>query len=367
MKKIISALLVLAMLPTLAACGASPALKDARSKIAAIGEVDLDSGEAIAAAEESVMALDEEEREKLDSSALSAAREDYDALVLEAKRAETAEKLAGEWVQVGGEYLGESYTLSADGTLTAALFPEGGAQGSWTVSDDASAVVLSLGGGDKTLEIGQKDGAPFLSFGEAMFCPLDDLDAGRGETIRITLTPQNMADYLDEPAYIGELLHVRAYRSEYLTVGYHFPSRLYERGYTFLESTEPYDLRYTTRYVGDAPGRTPFYCGVFAMLEHSTDLDGKAENYPVREFSGGSCELRFARSEYVREVNLTAPLSGFYQREDHEANEEFSFDLVRTVVLDDGSEHESLFFTYTAAEPFFGDEDAAALYAKAAY
>ena len=73
MKKIISALLVLAMLPTLAACGASPALKDARSKIAAIGEVDLDSGEAIAAAEESVMALDEEEREKLDSSALSAA------------------------------------------------------------------------------------------------------------------------------------------------------------------------------------------------------------------------------------------------------------------------------------------------------
>lgn len=83
MKKTIAAILALVMILSLTACGKSEAAKAADAKIDAIGEVTLDSGTAIANAENAVKALSEEDLNALSGrSKLEKARDTYDALVL---------------------------------------------------------------------------------------------------------------------------------------------------------------------------------------------------------------------------------------------------------------------------------------------
>lgn len=83
MKKTIAAILALVMILALTACGKSEAAKAADAKIDAIGEVTLDSGTAIANAENAVKALSEEDLNALSGrSKLEKARDTYDALVL---------------------------------------------------------------------------------------------------------------------------------------------------------------------------------------------------------------------------------------------------------------------------------------------
>lgn len=79
----IIALLILLLALSLTACGKSQATTDAEDLINAIGEVTLDSGAMIEAAENAVAALSDEERETLTNmTALTAARDQYDALVI---------------------------------------------------------------------------------------------------------------------------------------------------------------------------------------------------------------------------------------------------------------------------------------------
>lgn len=89
MKKIGVVLLSLCLALTLTACAKSEAAQAVDDQIEAIGEVTLDSEAAIAAAEEAVEALAEEDREQLDNvDVLEQARADYENLVLEAQAAE---------------------------------------------------------------------------------------------------------------------------------------------------------------------------------------------------------------------------------------------------------------------------------------
>lgn len=62
MKKLIAFLLILTMAVSLCGCGKSSAVKNVEAQIAAIGEVSLDSGEAIAAAQQAFDALSEKEK-----------------------------------------------------------------------------------------------------------------------------------------------------------------------------------------------------------------------------------------------------------------------------------------------------------------
>ncbi|MFR5601114.1 MAG: hypothetical protein ACLTKI_01550 [Lachnospiraceae bacterium] len=86
MKKHLRYAVMLVMLLLLTACGKSEAAKTVDEQIAAIGEVTLDSESKIAAAEEAVEALAEEDKKQLENvEALTTARITYEALVLESE------------------------------------------------------------------------------------------------------------------------------------------------------------------------------------------------------------------------------------------------------------------------------------------
>ncbi len=80
-KRCISMLLILTLLLTLCGCGMSSEAKAAQELIDAIGEVSMDSEDAIAAAEEAVAALSDKDRERLTGlDVLTKAREEFNAL-----------------------------------------------------------------------------------------------------------------------------------------------------------------------------------------------------------------------------------------------------------------------------------------------
>ena len=79
MKKAVSILLVLAMVFSLCACGKSKAATECENMIAALGEVDVDSGAAIETAEKAYAALTKDEQNSISESAavLADARSAY--------------------------------------------------------------------------------------------------------------------------------------------------------------------------------------------------------------------------------------------------------------------------------------------------
>lgn len=88
MKKYFVVIMAVLMALCLCACGKSEAVKAAEEKIAAIGEVTLDSEKRISAAEKAVEKLSDDELKQLDKAEeLKKAREAYEELVLENKAA----------------------------------------------------------------------------------------------------------------------------------------------------------------------------------------------------------------------------------------------------------------------------------------
>ena len=94
MKKLLILLLSAMLVLSLSACGKSEAAKAVDDQISAIGQVTLDSEPQIAAAEEAVAALSEEDRKQLDNTGtLEKARTDYEALVLASEAAKVDEAI----------------------------------------------------------------------------------------------------------------------------------------------------------------------------------------------------------------------------------------------------------------------------------
>lgn len=88
MKKYLVVIMAVLMALCLCACGKSEAVKAAEEKIAAIGDVTLDSEKRISAAEKAVEKLSDDELKQLDKAEeLKKARETYEELVLENKAA----------------------------------------------------------------------------------------------------------------------------------------------------------------------------------------------------------------------------------------------------------------------------------------
>ena len=104
MKKFVSFLLALVMLLSLAACGGpSEAAVACQDLIADIGEVTLDSGAAIAEAEEAFDDLEDEDQEKIAESAekLEELREEYEELVAQAESQARVDEVAALIEAVG--------------------------------------------------------------------------------------------------------------------------------------------------------------------------------------------------------------------------------------------------------------------------
>ena len=117
MKRILSLVLALAMILSLAACASkSEAAIAVDEQIAAIGEVTLDSGDAIAAAEAAMAALSEDDLKDLEGQqALTDARAAYDTLVAEeeARIAEEQRVAAVKEIEAAISAIGSPVTIDA--------------------------------------------------------------------------------------------------------------------------------------------------------------------------------------------------------------------------------------------------------------
>ncbi len=115
MKKLISLLLILAVCLSLAACGQSPAAKDTDNAISTIGDITLDSLDAILSAENLYNELTDEEKVSLkNSEILQKSREEYDALFDAA-----LQQLAAPWSRIAISL--SSYNLTEAMDAIAAL------------------------------------------------------------------------------------------------------------------------------------------------------------------------------------------------------------------------------------------------------
>ena len=135
MKKHIALLLAMLITVSFVACGKSKAAEEVDKLIAAIGEVTLDSGDAIAEAEKAAAALESKDRETLENGdLLTASRAKYDRLVEEEKHRKEEEERKkeeeerkkeeerilnlvtnGSWF---GIFAGDEYSFNTDGTGT---------------------------------------------------------------------------------------------------------------------------------------------------------------------------------------------------------------------------------------------------------
>ena len=98
MKKLMAFMLAAALALSLAACGGkSEAAKAVDQMISEIGEVTVNSGGHISAAEEAVAALDEKDRQQLENlDSLEKARETCDSLILESEADKIEEVISAD-------------------------------------------------------------------------------------------------------------------------------------------------------------------------------------------------------------------------------------------------------------------------------
>lgn len=132
MKKVLSILLALVLCLSLCACGKSEAVKNVEAMIDALGEITLESIDAIRSAEDAYSALTEDEQKKVSNyETLTSARDSYYELAL-----------VGEWCvhnislyDIESMYTRLNLRLNAD--MTAVDYGDGGMEisGPWSVTD----------------------------------------------------------------------------------------------------------------------------------------------------------------------------------------------------------------------------------------
>lgn len=159
MKKVISLFLVLAMCLSLCACGKSEAVKNVEAMIDALGEITLESIDAIRSAEDAYDALTEDEQKKVGNyKTLTEARDAYYELAL-----------VGEWVRnhisiydVESNYEAVSIILNSD--MTGTQCEDGNNPLTWSVVN--SQLCLDMGHYQNTYNIIEEDGILYFHYYE---------------------------------------------------------------------------------------------------------------------------------------------------------------------------------------------------------
>ncbi len=261
MKRFLALLLVLAVVLALCACGesadnpepteateesASPAARQLEEQIYALGEISLDSKDAIEAAEAAYEALSAVEKEQVRNIAiLQAARFSYDCLLQQqaAEEDKTAllagrEAFAGTWVPECPVRSYREFTLFAD-TLT--LDEDG------TFKTDYRTGNWSYNAEDNMLEIGE---TRWFIFEEDGFTKIrvdshlnshayvrdQDLEAAREKKyVEVELTPDNLREYIGDPISLGYEFGMDKFNEfDQSIFHYFFPSPAYERGLVLI-------------------------------------------------------------------------------------------------------------------------------------
>lgn len=208
MKKLLALLLVLTLMLTLTGCK-NKAVKNAEELISAIGEVTLDSGEAITAARTAYDALTEKEVAKVENYALLTEAEatltalEEEQARLEAERAEfeaVCEWLVGDWLNLnamvdelcnnGAEYdiavesaYNKGVSFASDSTCTLNSEPA-----NWVYED--KEIYLA----DTTVSVSEEYGFKMLTIGEKTYTKKENLT----EIFSVVdLSEENLLDYFE--------------------------------------------------------------------------------------------------------------------------------------------------------------------------
>lgn len=307
MKRLIACLLAAVMCLALAACGVSEEVRSAEDMIAAIGEVTLESEEAIAAAESAYDALPDADKNKVSNYAdLTAAREAFDAALNDAAAAAdveqlisaigevtleseeaivTAEKaydalseggkayvvsyadltaaretldaakakqallaaIPGDWVSVSGT---DRFTLAEDGT---AFWGE--LVYFWRVDEDVKTVSI-----DGLYSFALDPDAEFVSLTvdadnrKASFIRQEDYEAfGEKYLTVVELTDENAAEYFGAPEYLADETDEEG---NALASLYHLPSAAYENGLVYIGCGEDFAVQIVDE--NDTPAGNPY-------------------------------------------------------------------------------------------------------------
>lgn len=290
MKKAISLMLACVLCLSLCSCGKSEAVKNVEALIDAIGEVTVDSGDAIATAESAYNALTEEEKAKVSGlEKLSSAKVDYveiriaslgeiaieseetilsiegmfsalsaeeqaaveNADVLIAART-TLEELkfeqlrlsfVGEWLYLS-DSIELSLTLNEDGTATYCSFDEEMST-EWTLSKDGAEISFEYWGIPLSCKVGVADSYVFLNCEMlgASFVRKADYQAIVDQYLTVVeITSENYSDYLGTVEFSRDVMDEWG-EKVYYTI-FAFSNTAYDNGLTVVGFGGDYRMEY---------------------------------------------------------------------------------------------------------------------------
>jgi len=249
MRKALSLILALVLCLSLSACGKSEAVKNVEAMIDALGEITLESIDAIRSAEDAYNALTEDEQKKVDNyETLTQARDSYYELAL-----------AGEWVRnhinisdVASNYEAISIVLNSD--MTGIHQEDGNNPLTWSVVN--SQLCLDMGHYQNTYNIIEENGIIYFHYYEKEM-PQENIT---WQSDSDYLSVSDFHTYLDDIFLIVDLSSVEL--SEYfdftvyeeditdewgdsLGAGYKsvlLKNKLYEQGWMFLDKKDDYAI-----------------------------------------------------------------------------------------------------------------------------
>lgn len=296
MKKTISLLLALILCLSMCACGKSEAIKSVEAMIDTLGEITLESIDAIRSAEDAYSALPEEEQKKVGNyETLTEARDAYYELAL-----------LGDWAElfitpydIEGMYNQVRFIFNSD--MTGTEYVDGEERFSWSVTD--CTLNLDYGGAIRTLNIVEEDGKITLQQEDQTLLTVADFHAYLNEIFLIVeLSAENVADYcrldLYTPHYYtdewGETVELTTTGTTLLA-----RNNVYEYGWLYLSSSSDLTIEvlypeYTLTYT---------YTDRISTEAHSAGTTTSTESNPY------VCYFPMDLDQYFEDYTITTDLS----------------------------------------------------------
>ena len=354
MKRALALSLAAVMLLALAGCGVSQEVKDVQDQIAAIGEVTVDSEQAIAAAEAAYEALPAEEQEKVkNADVLTAARESlvmafidaigevtvdseqavtaaeaaYEALPAE-RRANIANadvltaarvsldnekfkaSLAGQWMEMGS--FGETpyLTVGEDGVTRegSGTFPlEDVDAAAKTAAFDAQLTKITLAL-DDSREYPVLTATVALNGRTVTLMRAEDWRAwGEENLTAVEITADNLSEYIGEQTYLADALDEWGDSNGFCIC--YLPSLAYDKGLVYVGCSEDFALKVVDEWGNDigvfSDGISPYTPYFGYTVEEAAEAGGEPPTPHLLDAAvvNGKGTLYYLPAEKVADVS----------------------------------------------------------------